>query len=170
MKFKLIAGIFFITVSTVFGQSKVGAVDIEVILNNMPEMKQVEEKLHTYAGQLDLDFNKKMDGYKDAIEAYKKEEASYSDTQKREKQEALMAMESEIQKFQQNGAALLELKQQEYLRPLYAKIETALEKVAKAQKYTQIVQITPNMLFLDPAYDVTAALAKELGVTIKNAE
>lgn len=170
MKIKVLSLFLILTTATGFAQGKVGAVDVEIILNNMPEMKTVEEKLQTYAAQLDFDFKKKMDTYTDAVENYRKEEEQLTDADKQQKIQALAELEKDIQKFQQNGAALLELKQQEYLRPLYSKIETALGKVAKAQKYTQIVQITPNMLFLDPNYDVTPAIALELGITIKQSE
>lgn len=150
-----------------FSQGKVGVVDIEIILNNMSEMKDVEENLQTYTAQLDLDLDKKLNDYRVAFENYKKEEASLTENQKKEKQEALIELEKEIQRFQQNGAALLELKQQEYLRPLYARIETALEKVAKKHNFTQVNQITPNVLFLEPEYDLTPVLAEELGIELK---
>ena len=60
----------------------------------------------------------------------------------------------------------MEIKQQETLRPLYAKIGIALEKVAKAQGYTQVMQSTADVVYLDPNYDLTEPILKEMGITV----
>ncbi len=164
MKFLKIA-VFFISLST-FAQGKVGAIDVEYILSKMPELTAVQAELETYGKQLDVDLNKKIDEYKKLAEEYKKGEASFTVEQKKEKQTAMMNLEADIQKFQQNGAKLMEIKQQEALKPLYKKIGDALDKIAKAQNYTQVMQTTQNMVYLDPNYDLTVPILQELGITI----
>lgn len=165
MKFLKIA-ILFIGLSA-FSQGKVGAVDVEYILSNMPEMTTVKEQLETYGAQLDADLNKKIEKYKAQAEAYKEEEIEFTIAQRKEKQAFLINLENEIQKFQQNGVKLMEIKQQELLRPLYNKIEIALGKVAQAQGYTQVMQSTADVVYLDPNYDLTNPILKEMGITVK---
>lgn len=164
MKFLKIA-VFFIGLST-FAQGKVGAVDIDYILSKMPEMTTVKTQLETYGKQLDVDLNKKIDEYKKLAEAYKAGEATFTPEVKKTKQTELLTLDADIQKFQQNGAKLMEIKQQEYLQPLYKKIGEALDKVAKAQNYTQVMQATPDMVYLDPSYDLTLPILSELGITV----
>lgn len=164
MKFLKII-IFFIGIST-FAQGKVGAVDIEYILSKMPELTTIQSELETYGKQLDVDLNKKVDEYKKLVEAYQKGEATYTDEQKREKQTEMKTLEEDIQKFQQNGAKMMEIKQMEALRPLYAKIGVALEKIAKEQNFTQVMQTTQDLVYLDPNYDLTVPILLELGITI----
>jgi outer membrane protein len=164
MKFLKIA-IFFISITTI-AQSKVGAVDVEYILSKMPELETVKTQMETYGKQLDVDLNKKIDEYKVLAEAYKTGEATFTPEQKKEKQTQLMTLEADIQKFQQNGAKLMEIKQQESLKPLYAKIGAALEKVALAQNYTQVMQTTQDLVFLDPNYDLTLPILAELGIKV----
>ena len=53
------------------------------------------------------------------------------------------------------------------LRPLYKDIGVALEKVAKTQGYTLIMQTNDSMVYIDPSTDVTRAVATQLGITIK---
>ena len=60
----------------------------------------------------------------------------------------------------------MDIKQQEYLKPLYQKIGVALEKIAKAQNYTQVLQANQNIVYLDPNYDLTIPILNELGITI----
>ncbi|WP_410005811.1 OmpH family outer membrane protein [Aequorivita nionensis] len=164
MKFLKIA-VFFIGLST-FAQGKVGAVDIEYILSKMPELTAVQTELENYGKQLDLDLNKKVDAYKKLVEEYKQGEPTFTEEQKNEKQTAIINLENDIQKFQQNGAKLMDIKQTEALKPLYKKIGVALEKVAKAQNYTQVTQTTQDLVYLDPEYDLTVPILLELGITL----
>ncbi len=164
MKFLKIA-IFFIGISAL-AQSKVGAVDVEYILSKMPELQTVRTQVEAYGQQLDIDLNKKVDEYKKLAEAYKAGEATFTPEVKKEKQTELLTLDADIQKFQQNGAKLMEIKQQEGLKPLYAKIGVALEKVARAQNFTQVMQTTQDLVFLDPNYDLTLPILAELGITV----
>ncbi len=164
MKFLKIA-VFFVGL-TAFAQSKVGAVDVEYILSQMPELESVQTELETYGKQLDIDLNKKVEEYRKLAETYNNEQAGYTEEQKAEKQKALMDMQTDIQKFQENGTKLMEIKQQEALKPLYEKIGNALDKIAKEQGYTQVLQTSPDMVYLDPNYDLTVPILLELGITI----
>jgi outer membrane protein len=168
MKFLKIA-IFFIGI-TAFAQSKVGAVDVEYILSKMPELTAVKTNMENYGKQLDVDLNKKIEEYTKLVEDYKKNEATYTPEQKKEKQNAIVALDTDIQKFRQNGTKLMEIKQQQSLTPLYNKIGEALNKVAKEQNYTQVLQTTADMVFLDPNYDLTLSIIAELGITITEEE
>lgn len=168
MKFLKIA-IFFISLST-FAQGKVGAVDVEYILSKMPELTDIQTLMNTYGKQLDVDLNKKVDEYNKLAEGYKTGQENFTPEQKKEKQAALIELDKDIQKFQTNGAKLMEIKQQEALKPLYVKIGAALEKIAKAQNYTQVMQTTQDMVYLDPNYDLTLPILKELGIAITDEE
>ncbi len=168
MRFLKIA-IFFIGLTT-FAQGKVGAVDIDYIMSKMPEMTGVQKEMEMYGKQMDVDLNKKVDEYKKLVEDYKVGESKFADEQKKEKQNAIIAIEADIQKFQQNGAKLMEIKQTEALKPLYKKIGEALEKVAKAQEFTQVLQTTQDLVYLDPNYDLTVPILLELGIKLEEGE
>lgn len=168
MKFIKIA-LFLISISG-FAQSKVGVVDVEYILSNMPQINVVNEKLETYGKQLDVDLNKKVTEYKALASAYQSGKDSFTDAQRLEKQKQLLALEDEVQKFQQNGAKLMDIKNSEFLQPLYKKIGEALEKVAKEQGYTQVMQSTVDVVYLDPSFDLTLPILAEMGITIQTAE
>lgn len=166
MKFFKIA-ILFVGITS-FAQGKVGAADIEYIVSQMPEMEQVQEQLQLYAGQLESDLNEKLVAYNELRDDYEKVKDNLGETALKEKQAELIEKENDIQKYQQNGGRLIELKQQEFMRPLYNKIVAALNKVAKAQKYTYITQITQDMVYLDPNFDLTEDILEELGITPSN--
>jgi outer membrane protein len=158
--------ILFIGISS-FAQSKVGVVDINYILSKMPEISNVQKQVEAYGAKMDSTLNLKVDQYKKLADEYKTGEATFTDAQKKEKQTAMLNMQSDIQKFQQNGSKLMEIKRNEYLKPLYQKIGVALDKIAKAQGYTQVMQSTDDVVYLDPNYDLTLPILKEMGITVK---
>lgn len=168
MRFLKIA-VFFIGLST-FAQGKVGVIDIDYILSNMPELVSVQEELKTYGAQMDADLSKKVEEYKALVEAYKADEAEYTIAQKKAKQEELITLENDIQKFQQNGTKLMEIRQDELLRPLYNMIGDALDKVAAAEGYTQVMRSTADIVYLDERFDLTTSILTEMGITIKTGE
>lgn len=168
MKFLKIA-IFLIGLTT-FAQGKVGAVDIDYILAKMPEMTQIQAEMEKYGKQLDVDLNKKVDEYKKLVEEYKTGEPTFTAEQKKEKQGIIVNLEADIQKFQQNGSKLMDIKQTESLKPLYEKIGGSLEKIAKAQNYTQVIQTTQDMVYLDPQYDLTVPILLDLGIKVGEEE
>jgi outer membrane protein len=163
--------IFFLFVSiSSFAQSKVGTVDIDFILSQMPELTSVQAQVEDYGKELDVDFKKNMDAYNVLIKAYTDNESTFTDAVKKEKQDAIIATENDLGKFQQNGSKLLNIRRDELLRPLYQKIGVALDKVAKAGGYTQVLQIDEYIVYLDNTLDITMSILKELGIEVKTEE
>ncbi|WP_116695470.1 OmpH family outer membrane protein [Marixanthomonas spongiae] len=151
---------------TAFSQTKVGTIDVDYVVSKMPELETVNKEVEEYTSKLDADLQKKVTDYKEKIEAYKTSEATLTIAQKKEKQQELAAAENDIAKFQQTGNSLIGIKRDDEMRPLYTKIGDALEKVAKAQGYTQILQTDASLVYLDDKYDITLAVLKELGITV----
>jgi len=159
----------FISISG-FSQSKVGTVDIDFILSNMPELASAQEQVATYGKGLDADLNKKFEAYNAVVETYKAEQAGYTEAVKQQKQSEIAVLEEDITKFQQNGTQLVGIKRDEALRPLYNRIGIALEKVSKAEAFTQVLRIDDSIVYMDSNYDVTLKVLKELGIEVKEGE
>src|SRR5690554_2928091 len=123
MKFLKIA-VFLISLTT-FAQSKVGTVDIDFILANMPEMENVQQQLQIYGSQLDLDLTKKVDEYKDLAAEYSAGEATFTEKEKMEKQNALRTLDADIGKFNKKAVNLWKLNNQENCNRLNQKMEKA---------------------------------------------
>lgn len=155
---------------TTFAQSKVGVIDVDFVLNQLPEMEQVRTKMKDYVDQLDADFSKKLGEYNELRDTYeaKKDGLSQEDLQK--EQQVLIDKEMDIQKFQQNAAQLMEIQQQEYLRPLYQKIGVALTKVAESGNFTMVQELSSDVVYLDPEYNLTISILDELGIEISEEE
>ena len=85
-------------------------------------------------------------------------------------QDSILNVETNINKFQQNAQKLITIKRDEELSPLYEKIGRSLEKVAKAQKYTQVMERTSNLVYIDNNFDLTLAVLNDMGIEVKEEE
>jgi len=121
---KLKITILFITFlsSIAIGQTKVGTIDNDYIINIMPEAKIVVERSQEYGARLDSSFSIKMRDYQDRVKDFRDKEKELGELMKKVLIEELTALEQEVKQFQENGKQLMQLKQNELMRPLYKKL------------------------------------------------
>jgi len=150
-----------------FAQHKVGTIDIDYVLSQMPGLPSAQAQVEDYGNKLEADLKVKMESYNAILSTYSAGESGFNDAQRKLKQEELVAAEGDIKKFQQNGAQLINLKRDEALSSMYKRIGDALDKLAKAQGYSQVLQINNDIVFIDKDHDLTLAVLKELGITVK---
>jgi len=160
--------LFIISSQAIAQQSKVGTIDSDFILSKMPELTKVQEELKTYNTKLEGDLKVKVDDYQAKVKAYQEGAAAMTEPMKKTKQEEIIGIENDIAKFRQNGAQLVKIEQNRLLQPLYTKIGKALEEVAKAEGYTQVLTITTSGLaFIDPKFDLTKTVMTKLGIPVE---
>ena len=164
---KLFVPVFAFLISlSAFAQSKVGTIDSDLVISSLDETKQVQKDLQAYGADLDRQFKELVTKYQTAVEDYQKVEATASEEDKKKKQEALVEMEQDIQRFRQNSQGLIQIKQNELMQPLYQKVGQALDAVAREQNFSQVLTLNAGVAYFDPAMDITEAVAKKLGVTL----
>ncbi len=159
--------IFLLICITGFSQTKVGTINVDYIISNMPELETVNKEVEEYATKLDADLQKQLEDYQAKLKVYREGEATFTDAQKQEKQLELRNVQNDINKFQQNGTKLININRDEKMRPLYTKIGEALDKIAKEQGYTQVLTVNSSLAYYDNNFDVTRLVLKELGIKIE---
>ena len=149
-------------------QTKVGTVNINIIVSKLPEIAQVKTGIQEYEKQLQSDLKIKLDAYGKEVEEANKAFDSMTEDQKKKKQEEIFELEADIQKFRQNAAQLAQLRQEELMRPLYKKVGDAVAAIAKEEKFTQVFTLDGNELaYVDPLFDLTIKTAKKLGLKVE---
>ncbi|QNM86208.1 OmpH family outer membrane protein [Polaribacter pectinis] len=148
-------------------QSKVGTVDSDYIINLMPEAKVVVDMTQKYGAKLDTSFSIKIKEFQNKVDAFKKEETTLGTLAKKTAVKEITDLENDIKKYQANGQKLMQLKQDELMRPLYKKLSDAIKEVAKSNGFTQILTITGNeFAYIDENLDITKLVIKKLGITV----
>ena len=165
MKSKIICIAFTLLSAISIAQSKVGTVDSEYIVSLMPETQVVLQRSQNYGAKLDSSFSIKVKSYQTKIETFKKNEKTLGELAKQAEYKELAQMEDDIKKYQQNGTKLMQLKQEELMRPLYKKLSDAISTVSKSSGYTQVLTISGNdFAYIDESFDITKLVLNNLGI------
>lgn len=165
MRVKLIISGAFLISALSFAQGKVGTVNMDLIVGKMPQSKTVIERVNKYAVRLDSSFQVKTNAFSTKIDAYKKEQETLSEAQKKEKQQEIIALEKEINKFRNNSSKLLELRRNEFMRPIYKKLNSIITAIAKEDGYSQILTTDRNeFAYFDEKFDITKKVLLKLGI------
>jgi outer membrane protein len=150
---------------------KLGYTNVEFILQNLPESKDIQVKLSTEKAQYEKLYNEKLAEAQKLFEDYQKNEASMSAVIKADRQKSLQNKQNELQELQQNSEVAISNKQQELLAPIMEKIQGAIDAVAKDNGYTFVLNsdagygTTPVILVAPESDNITELVFKKLGVT-----
>jgi len=167
-KIKTLVAAFLLISFASFAQSgdqplKIGYTNVEYILLQMPESKQIESELKTHSTQLESQLKNKYAEYESKLQAYEKGAATMDKTIREDKEKELMNMNNSIQEFQRNAQASLQQKEKSLVDPVITKIDKAIKEVAKENGYTYV--ISNQALLAGPEDgDISPLVLKKLGV------
>lgn len=166
-KYLLVLSFTFFSI-TAFAQSKVGTIDADYILNQMPGMAQVNENLKTYNSDLQKDLESNVTKYEALVKDYQGNSASLSEEDRKAKESEIISLENDIKTFRQKAGVMMQIKKNELTQPLYEKINEAMMKVIQEENYTQIFHSGGNDLaFSSQEYDITLKVLDKLGIEVK---
>ncbi|WP_290700150.1 OmpH family outer membrane protein [Lacinutrix sp.] len=148
MKQKTILSIilFNLLIFNAFGQVnvKVGYADVEYILSKMPETAKAQAELDVTTKRITKTRDSIIKDYNIKLEDYKKNVTTFDDTIKKEKEDNLIVIQKELQRFDEDVQAAVNYKKNEYLKPIYSKIAELVSEVAKENGYTHILNSQIN--------------------------
>lgn len=151
---------------------RIGYTNVDYVLSQMNESKQIEADLKAYSSQLEAQLQGKFKEYESKAEAYRKGAATMTDVIKADKEKELMNLQNSIQEFQKNADASLQKKQQSLLEPALDKLQKAIDAVASENGYTYIFNSdagygsTPILLHGPQQDNVSELVLKKLGVDV----
>lgn len=149
-------------------QTKVGTIDADFILGQLPEIAEVEQGLEAYNAELQEDVQKSIQEYEALIEEYQAKNETFTEEEKQEKESEIISLENDIKNFRQKAQVLMQMRRNELTEPLYEKIDEAMKTVISEQNFTQILNSSSNGLaYADPDYDITDAVLVKLGISVE---
>ena len=135
-------------------QVKIAHIDVQKLLEEMPERKSIESQL------------KKMEqGYMNDIQAAIKEaQLKAREAEFLKKSEEIKTMEENIRKTQQTAAENLQKKQQELVEPLLKKVKSSIEKIAKQRGLQYVLDSSAgSSVIVATGDDLYSTVKKDLG-------
>lgn len=149
-------------------QSKIGTIDAEYILSQMPENAEVTKGLEAYNKELQSNLEATIQEYETLVKDYQANNESYGDTLKKQKEDNIIELENSIKGFRQKANVMMQMKRNELTGPLYDKIDKAMKEVITEEGYTQIFHTTASGLAYSRAEDdITLKVMNKLGIEAK---
>jgi len=152
-------------------QQKIGYVDTEYVLNNMPEYATIQQKLD----KLEQKWRKEIEQGRQKVETLEQEfearELLYTEEERKRRQQAIQQARTKVEQLRQQyfgPEGELYTRQKELMRPLQERILEATERVATADGYDYVVDQKGDALFLyaRDEHDLSDRVLLELGINV----
>lgn len=133
--FRKLGSIFFLFLfgvsASAHGQVKIGYMNAQEVLSQMPERSDVEQKLNSFIQQKRQELQQRTASFQDSVATYQQNQGNLTDTQVRQQEQQLAQMEASLQRFQQGLQQQIQQRRSQLLQPLYSKMEEAIAAVAE---------------------------------------
>jgi len=144
--------------------AKIGYIDSNKILSEMPETDSLQKELKNYADYLDQQMQTMGQEYKKKVQDYQQNVAGMSDLIRQTKEKEITDLQQRIQAFQASADKDLQDKQQELFSPLIQRVKDAITAVGKDNGYNYILDVGTGAVVYYEGDDVSALVKKKLGV------
>ncbi len=164
LKFLLL---FLIPVSGLLSQVKIGYVDSETIMRQLPEAQEAQRKVDVLIQQWQAELQKMRDEWKFKYDEYERRKLILTDEARAQMEKELSELDRKIadfqmQKFGPDGE--LYRKQEELVKPIQNKIFNAIKEVAVEEGFDFVFDKSGEILLLyaNEKYDLTQKVLNKL--------
>ncbi|MBN2731061.1 MAG: OmpH family outer membrane protein [Balneolaceae bacterium] len=154
-------------------EEKIGYVNPQAILQKMPEMKAVQQRLQNFIEKKRNEVAQQNQNLQEEINAYQQKQSVISQQAKEKEEERLGQLQADLQQSQREAQQAIQEKQQELVGPLLQEINKGIDAVAQEMGLSYVLNTTTNsgdLIILyasDEAqqkYDITDEVMAELGI------
>ena len=144
---------------------KYGYLNSDKLLSDMTEVKNANKQLETFITQINEHIKAKNKEYQQKIADYKKNEKTFSELIKKDKQNELNKLQEAIKQFQVNAQNEINKKKNELYKPAINKLKKVIIKFAKLNSYKFIIdKNTGQLLYYEEEDNIEPFIRKELGI------
>ena len=142
---------------------KIGVVDVEKIVKEMPEALQADQTLKTLQQSYQDTLNSMQNSLVTRADNYQKQKSMMTADKQKTEEVALQAAEQAIYKFREDKTAEMSDKRENYLAPIRKKVSTAIETVAKSEGLSIVLDKGDGgVLYSEDKYDITYKVIDEV--------
>ncbi|MBO6620715.1 MAG: OmpH family outer membrane protein [Balneola sp.] len=152
---------------------KIGFVNPQAVLNRMPEMKAVQQRLKNFADRKSLEIEQKELELQNAVNVYEQKKDVISAAAKTAEEEKLQQMSNDLNEATRTAQQEIQNKRNELLGPLQNQIGAAISAVAEQKGLAYVLNTTTSsgdiiILYASQEYgskyNITDAVMVELGI------
>ena len=167
----------FILIAVLLGVSTVSAqkfarVNLQEIVVAMPEFEEAQKNLEAFGKDLQEQMEQIQVEFNNKLADFQKNQATMAASVKQMRQQELEQLQQRFSEFQQIAQQDFQKKQAELIEPVQKKAQEAVNKVAKANGYIVVFDVSvPSLAYIDEAQttDIAPLVKKELGIVATTA-
>lgn len=128
-----VAALFIFLISTtVYGQLKIGYMNTQEVLNELPQRSEVEKKLNSFIESKRGELEDRITSFQDEVATYQQNQDTMSEQEIQQREQELAEQEASVQEFQQNLQSQIQEQRATLLEPLYSTMDQAIADVAES--------------------------------------
>ena len=156
----------FLCTESIYPQKlKYGYVNADKVLAEMPEIEKANKDLENHIKQINDYINSKNEEYKTKLADFQKNETSYNELIRTDKQNELNKLANDIKQFQLNAQNDINKKKQELYQSAIVRLKEAISSVAKESGFRFIIDNSNGqLLYAEEGDNVDDLVRKKLGI------
>ena len=147
--------------------SKIGYVDVESVIVQLPDYKKLEIKLQETQKKLSDEMLMKQQAFEKQYADYLRDAKSMPDSSRAKAEEQLTRMDADIRQFEADAQNTFENTKKLYLSPIYLRLGGVIRDVAVENGFTMILPYRIGsgefLLRTDSTFDVSQLVLKKFG-------
>ncbi len=154
--------------ASAFAQNlKIGIVDVTTIVTEMPAAKKADAELNALGQKYQDTLMKMQTDLETRFAAYQKQQAMMPEDQKQKEQQDLQMLDAQAKQYYQihfdPTSGTIAKKQSEMLAPIREAVKNAIEKVAKSEKISLVLDKNQQyVLYSEDKMDITFRVLDEI--------
>lgn len=166
-KLAIILILTFLASTSIFAQLKIGYVDSDAIMKQLPDAQDAQKRIDTQISEWQKEINEMQKEWKDKFDDYERRKLIMGNQKRSEVEKELVTLEEKIEDFRQGkfgASGELYKKQEEFMKPIQNQVFTAIEEVAEQNELDFVFDRSGDLIFLyaKEEYDITGQVLNKL--------
>lgn len=150
-------------------------VNLEYILNSIPDYTKAQEELNSYSQKLQADIDAVYAEVAELQTKYNADKVFLTPSMREQREKEIAAKENKARILQQQyfgSNGVLFAKREELVKPLQDEVLAVIKDVAKEGNFGMIIDVAADnsVVFFDPKLDKSNLVLRKLGYTVKKQE
>ncbi len=146
---------------------KIGHINSNVLVQQMPEFEKAQKELQKHAKDLEAALGEMQTELQGKYQSYQTKVDSLSPLLRQAKEEEITELQKRVENFRMSAQEDLRKKERELQQPIITKVQKAIDEVGNENNFTYILDAVEGgpVLFTSPnSTDITPMVKKKLGI------
>ena len=155
-----------VTISGSAQNLKFGHIDLQALVQVMPERTAAETEFNKFQTDLEEVFGEMQQNYQQKLTELEQLGADASEVRRNAKISELQELQQRVQNYQMTAQQQMQQKQAELLSPVFDKAETVIEEVAKEQGLMYVFDVGSQVVLYksNQSIDILPMVKQKMGI------